>query len=318
MCKQLKSLDSTDMHLLSCDSDIVSQLYHQQLPALYGRFHCTVFRGQRNHAWGLIPTCMRDGMDTDEVSNIIRRTRANMLQEMIVSTEFYKANYTVNIKISSEHLYTIYSDPWILAQHYGLSTPLIDYTSDPLVAMFFACTKFSENGWEPLTSTDIELSPYGRIFLDEYRMNPHSASSPNVISPTLSSRPMNQKGFLIRHPRFADSSIVFEHDPIDGLIKPLYAQLDDRERDILYREADQAAQSEHHDLPDVLVFHEEFLHGVDVAFDLCRSVIHRNFPPNAYIIHPRARIGNSAHGRKANFTRMTAQGSFSMRERETS
>lgn len=213
MCKQLKSLDSTDMHLLSCDSDIVSQLYHQQLPALYGRFHCTVFRGQRNHAWGLIPTCMRDGMDTDEVSNIIRRTRANMLQEMIVSTEFYKANYTVNIKISSEHLYTIYSDPWILAQHYGLSTPLIDYTSDPLVAMFFACTKFSENGWEPLTSTDIELSPYGRIFLDEYRMNPHSASSPNVISPTLSSRPMNQKGFLIRHPRFADSSIVFEHDP---------------------------------------------------------------------------------------------------------
>ena len=38
MHDRLMSLDSTDMHLLSCDSDLEAQAYHQYLPTLYNKF----------------------------------------------------------------------------------------------------------------------------------------------------------------------------------------------------------------------------------------------------------------------------------------
>lgn len=41
-----------------------------------------------------------------------------------------------------------------LAQHYGIKTPLLDITSDLETALFFACCKYENNQWRPMTKND--------------------------------------------------------------------------------------------------------------------------------------------------------------------
>jgi len=42
-----------------------------------------------------------------------------------------------------------------LAQHYGYPTQMMDFTSDLDTALFFACCKFEDGEWKPLTENDI-------------------------------------------------------------------------------------------------------------------------------------------------------------------
>lgn len=54
-----------------------------------------------------------------------------------------------------------------IAQHYGFKTFLVDITSDFEVALFFACCKFRNGRWYPLTESDTESweeKKYGLIF----------------------------------------------------------------------------------------------------------------------------------------------------------
>lgn len=43
-----------------------------------------------------------------------------------------------------------------LAQHYGMPTPMMDFTSDLDTALFFACCKWSGDKWLPLDKNDID------------------------------------------------------------------------------------------------------------------------------------------------------------------
>ena len=45
-----------------------------------------------------------------------------------------------------------------LAQHYGIKTPLLDITSDLKTALFFACCKYENNQWRPMTKSDFANS----------------------------------------------------------------------------------------------------------------------------------------------------------------
>ena len=57
-----------------------------------------------------------------------------------------------------------------IAQHYGFKTFLMDITSDFEVALFFACCKYRNGQWEPLTAKDTEVKEekkYGVIFRRE-------------------------------------------------------------------------------------------------------------------------------------------------------
>jgi FRG domain len=46
---------------------------------------------------------------------------------------------------------------YALAQHYGIKTPVMDITSDLKTALFFACCKYDNGQWRPLTKKDFAL-----------------------------------------------------------------------------------------------------------------------------------------------------------------
>lgn len=83
-----------------------------------------------------------------------------------------------------------------LAQHYGFSTSLVDFTSDIEVAAFFASTKnLGDDQYVPIT--DVKESPYGILYL--YEMNPFltfTMEGFSSIGLQVFPRSGAQKGFL--------------------------------------------------------------------------------------------------------------------------
>lgn len=83
------------------------------------------FRGQANEKWPLIPKLFRMFDKSDE-ENILAAER-----DMV--RDFRLMSYSIRDgRETPEDLY-------FLEQHYGMPTRLLDWTTNPLVALFFAC-----------------------------------------------------------------------------------------------------------------------------------------------------------------------------------
>lgn len=141
-----------------------------------------LFRGQQNSVWELIP-------------KIGRKDFAKSVPS------YFKEDFILNswLRYSEQLITSKPKDRWdelTLAQHYGLATRLLDWTKNPLVALYFATCDFDK---------DVDGSVFIMNFKNETlktdKLDPFDANQSGVFYPRgLSARVINQRGvFTLSH-----------------------------------------------------------------------------------------------------------------------
>ena len=144
-----KEIDESNITLIDSVSSFIEMIKHikETKEAQDGTSTELYFRGQETEFWDIEPSIFRDDM-----LSIEHKLMQIPLQKS--PTEFRDLNSMFDIM-------TKY-------QHYGMCTRLLDLTTNPLVALYFACKK---HGTVKYVTEDgeVEKEPYGVIYYtDKY------------------------------------------------------------------------------------------------------------------------------------------------------
>lgn len=151
------------------------------------------FRGLPNQSWGLIPTIA--WMKERKLNGLPVRVREDVadVQEQFLLHRFRRHTYEERGRVLNQW------EALFLARHHGLPVRLLDWTTNPLVALYFACISEGE------PTTDGAIFSFNRryenpeidVFVDE---DPFAIKGVRIVQPFYPTRKMTaQSGTFTIH-----------------------------------------------------------------------------------------------------------------------
>jgi hypothetical protein len=155
-------------------------------------FNSKLYRGQSEIHVPCRPSLYRDSLGLPE--RIINKMRFLQFKENI-------ENLPNIVQFSNARVlhYRLFVDYCGLAQHYGLNTPLLDFSSDPFVAAFFATTYYDHEKSKYFPIED--ESRKGIFYCFDLKLSKgFSSTQVDIVGAQPFFRPIKQKAFSVRVP----------------------------------------------------------------------------------------------------------------------